>query len=81
MVEKTLAEEIITIIESHANDNPAPTLGTITKIYDDNNHVDIETENGTLTYIPTISHQLKVGNPGVIIYLDGNFEKQIIITK
>ena len=81
MPEPTLAEEIITIVQSVANNNPAPTIGTITKIYDDNNHVDIETENGTLTYIPTISHQLQIGNPGVIIYLDGNLEKQIIITK
>ena len=57
MTEKTLTEEIITIVNSVANNNPAPTQGKITKIYSDNNHVDIETQNGTLTYIPTISHR------------------------
>lgn len=81
MSEKTLTEEIITIIQSEANNNPAPTLCTITKIYNDQNHVDIETETGTLTYIPTISNNLQVGNTGVLIYLDGELENNIIITK
>lgn len=81
MQEPTLAEEIITIVQSVANNNPAPTLCVITKIYSDQNHVDIETKDGTLTYIPTISNNLQVGNPGVLIYLDGNYENQIIITK
>ena len=81
MSEKTLTEEIITIIQSVSNNNPAPTLCTITKIYNDQNHVDIETENGSLTYIPTISNNLQVGNTGVLIYLDGELENNIIITK
>ena len=81
MTEKTLTEEIITIVNSVANNNPAPTQCTITRIYEDQNHVDIETTDGTLTYIPTISNNLAVGNIGVLIYLDGDYENQIIITK
>lgn len=79
MANRTLADEIITIINSEANNNPAPTRCTITKVYTDNKHTDIETDNGNLTYIETIGNNLTVNNIGVLFVLeDGNF---IVITK
>ena len=81
MADRTLTDEIITIIESTSNNNPAPTKCTIKKIYTDNKHVDADTNIGTLTYIETISNNLTVGNTGIVIYLDGDLNQPIIITK
>lgn len=81
MAEKTLAEEIAVIVNSEANNNPAPVRCKITKIYDDNKHVDAETTNGTLTYAETISNNLAVGNVGIVAFLNGDINDYIIITK
>lgn len=81
MPEPTLAEEIITIVQSVANNNPAPTKCTIKKVYSDNNHVDAETDIGTLTHVETISSNLQVGNIGIVVYCDGDYDNPIIITK
>ena len=78
---KTLADEIITIINNTANNNPAPTRCTITKVYTDNKHTDAETSIGTLTYTETIGNNLTTGNTGIVFYLDGDTNKPIIITK
>lgn len=81
MTEKTLADEIITIIQSEANNNPAPTRCTIKKVYSDNKHTDVKTNIGTLEYIETIGNNITVGNIGIIIYCDGDTNNPIIITK
>ena len=77
MAEKTLAEEIITIIQSEANNNPAPQKCTIKKIYDDKNHADVTTENGEYTY----AECLTIGNTGILIFLNGDLNEYIVITK
>ena len=79
MANRTLADEIITIVKDQANDNPAPTRCTITKVYTDNKHTDIETDNDRLTYVETIGNNLAVNNIGVLFVLeDENF---IVITR
>ena len=78
---KTLADEIITLINSEANNNPAPIRCTIKKIYNDNQHVDAETQIGLLEYVETIGNNLSTGNLGVIIFCDGDYNNPIIITK
>ncbi len=78
---RTLADEIITLINNEANNNPAPTKCTIKKVYSDNNHVDAETDIGTLTHVETISSNLQVGNIGIVVYCDGDYDNPIIITK
>ena len=79
MAQKTLAEEIITIIKAHSNDNPAPTTGTITRTYEEENYADVETEDGTHRYIPVIGENT-VDTIGVIVYLDGDLNTPVLIT-
>ena len=79
MAQKTLAEEIITIIKAHSNDNPAPTTGTITRTYEESNYADVETEDGVHRYIPVIGENT-VDTIGVIVYLDGDLNTPLMIT-
>lgn len=81
MVERTLSDEIISIVESVANNNPAPVKCKIIKKYNDNVHADIETKLGTIEYVETISNNLKIGNTGILVYLDGGLDEYVVITK
>ena len=76
---KTLAEEIITIIKAHSNDNPAPTQATIIRTYTDGNYADVETEDGTYRYVPVIGSNT-MDTDGVIVYLDGDLNTPLLIT-
>ena len=78
---KSLLGEIDTSILYHISQIPSPTLCTISKIYEDQNHVDITTSQGELEYVPTIANNLAVGNIGVLIFLNGNSDEYIVITK
>ena len=77
MAEPTLTDELITLINSVANNNPAPTKCKITKIYD-NGYVDAETNIGTLNYVECIGTPT-VNKTGIIVYLDGDLNTPIII--
>ena len=79
MVERTLADEIISIVHSEANNNPLPLKCTIHETYS-NGLIDVLLENGTiLTYLPVIGSP-RVGDTGVLLYLDDEKNNQIIIT-
>ena len=79
MVERTLADEIISIVHSEANNNPLPVKCTIHETYS-NGLIDVLLENGTiLTYLPVIGSP-RVGDTGVLVYLDDETNNQIIIT-
>ena len=79
MVERTLADEIISIVHSEANNNPLPVKCTIHETYS-NGLIDVLLENGTiLTYLPVIGSP-RVGDTGVLVYLDDEKNNQIIIT-
>ena len=79
MVERTLADEIISIVHSEANNNPLPVKCTIHETYS-NGLIDVLLENGTiLTYLPVIGSP-RVGDTGVLLYLDDETNNQIIIT-
>ena len=77
----TLSDELITLIQSEANNNPAPMKCEIVKVYADQVHADVNTINGVLTYVETISNNLKVGNLGLVIFVNGDLEEYIVITK
>ena len=80
-----MADELITqlqtLINAEANNNPAPIRCKITKVYTGNTHVDASTDIGTLTYVEAIGNNLAVGHTGIVVFLNGNLEEQIIITK
>ena len=79
MVERTLSDEIISIVHSEANNNPLPVKCTIHETYP-NGLIDVLLENGTiLTYLPVIGSP-RVGDTGVLLYLDDETNNQIIIT-
>ena len=79
MVERTLVDEIISIIHSEANNNPLPVKCTIHETYS-NGLVDVLLENGNiLTYLPVIGSP-RVGDTAVLVYLDDEKTNQIIIT-
>lgn len=79
MVERTLADEIISIIHSEANNNPLPVKCTIHETYQ-NGLIDVLLENGDIvTYLPVIGSP-RVGDTGVLLYLDDETNNQIIIT-
>lgn len=79
MVERTLADEIISIVHSEANNNPLPVKCTIHETYP-NGLIDVLLENGNIvTYLPVIGSP-RVGDTGVLLYLDDEKNNQIIIT-
>ena len=79
MVERTLADEIISIVHSEANNNPLPLKCTIHETYS-NELIDVLLENGDIvTYLPVIGSP-RVGDTGVLLYLDDETNNQIIIT-
>lgn len=79
MVERTLVDEIISIIHSEANNNPLPVKCTIHETHS-NGLVDVLLENGNIvTYLPVIGSP-RVGDTGVLLYLDDEKNNQIIIT-
>lgn len=79
MVERTLVDEIISIVHSEANNNPLPVKCTIHETYS-NGLIDVLLENGNiLNYLPVIGSP-RVGDTGVLLYLDDEKNNQIIIT-
>lgn len=75
----TLADEIITIIQTEANNNPAPVKCKILKIYNDN-HVDVETDLGLLNHVEVIGTNYSIGDTGIVIFVDGDLNNNLVIT-
>lgn len=75
----TLADEIIAIVKSEANNIPPPQRCTISKIYEDRTHCDIMTSMGKLKYIDVIGSDIKEGNNAIILFLDENYGDYVVI--
>ena len=75
-----LDAQIEPIVNQIINQKPAPLRCTITKVYDDNFHVDATTNQGIIKYAETIGNPV-VGNIGIIIFLEQDFNDYLIITK
>ena len=76
--QKSLADEIITIVKSVANNNPAPEKCRIVKVYDDKVHADVQTSLGILKYVEVIGSNPTRGD-AVMLYLDEDLSEYIII--
>ena len=81
MATPQLDEQIAIIVKDEINQLPTPMRCTILKIYDDNFHVDVETENGVLRYVETIGSNLMVGDLGLVLFLENSFNDYVILTK
>ena len=80
MAGRTLVDEIITLIQSEANNNPAPKVCKIISNYGAKPYSDVEVEDlGKLTYIRTIG-STKVGLEGLICFLNGDLNQGVVIT-
>jgi len=75
-----LDEQIEPIVNQIIKQKPAPLRCTITKVYEDNIHVDANTNQGIIKYAETIGNPV-VGNIGIIIFLEQDFNDYLIITK
>ena len=78
---ETLSGQIGVLVDDRVQQIPHPIRCTIKKIYNDNSHVDIITDQGVLNYVETISNNLAVGNTGVLIFLDNDPKDYIVLTK
>ena len=77
MANKTLADEIITIIKSEANNNPPPLLAEIIKVYT-SDYVDVIV-NGVLFKSVRCFGPKSVGVQGVLVFIDGDVNNQCFI--
>lgn len=77
MTQKTLTEQIETIITNKLNQTLTPVKATITHTYHDTKHVDINTtEYGVLKHVQTITTH-ETGDETILIFLN-NQEKMVI---
>lgn len=74
-----LSQEIAKIAREEAiNNNPPPTVATITKIYDEN-YVDVLFENGeSLKFIPC-NIKGEVNDTGIVVFLNGDVNSPFVI--
>ena len=79
MAEKTFVEELETMIQDMANNNPAPEKCTITKNYSDSNFVDIKTETGDEMKTVPVMGANTVGKTAIVIFLEGKMNKPFVI--
>ena len=76
----SLVDEIITIIKSEANNNPAPERCEIVKVYPDKVHADVQTNNGLLKYVDCIGSHPLLGDNALIIYLSEDYSDYVVIS-
>lgn len=77
---RELVDEIITLIQSNANNNPPPKSCKIIGNYDDEPYSDVIVEDlGKLLYRKTIG-STKIGLEGIICFLNGDLNQGIVIT-
>lgn len=79
MTEKTLAQTITDIANHTVNQLPVIEQCTVIKNYpNDPYHIDIQTENGILTYVPCLNDNT-IGHTGILLYLNNNLNQPIAI--
>ena len=81
MTERTLADEIITIVKSESNDNPAPEKAHVVGNYDGiNDRVDIDVDNlGIMKYVPCFG-DTDIGVEGVVCFVGGDLNSPVFLT-
>ena len=67
-----ISDEIETIVKHNLNRLPFPLKGTVSKVYTDNNHIDIKTDMGLLSYVETVGNSPVKGKTVVLLFLNGN---------
>ena len=79
MSERTLVDEIITLIHSESNNNPPPRYCKIVKNYGEEPYSDVEVDDlGTLVHKRTFGNT-NIGSEGIICFLNGELTQGIVI--
>ena len=79
MPEKTLGETIDDRTQYLINQLPVIETCKVIKNYPNNPyHIDIQTENGILTYVPCLLDNT-IGHQGIVLYLNNNLNQPIAI--
>lgn len=81
MAYETLGDTVENQILNAITQIPFPTRCTITKVYDDQKHVDIKTDFGDLAYVEVIANNPTVDNIGILVFLNGSNQDYIVITR
>lgn len=76
-----LEKQLKILIGGYANNNPAPKRVKIKKIYDGRKFVDIETENGVLSYVEIIGNNFSINDVGVLLFFDDSYTDYIVIAR
>jgi hypothetical protein len=75
--ENQLMESLLGVIHNESNNNPAPKKCTITKVYDDNAHIDVDLfDDNKLTYIKSIGRP-SGEEDAILVFLENN--EQVVI--
>ena len=77
MGEQSLADTVLTMIRSEANNNPAPVACTIKQSY--KNHVDIALSDGTVIRSVRCLGDAVKGSDAVLVFLDGTYSNMLVV--
>lgn len=81
MASRTLVDEIITLIQSQANNNPAPQLCEIVNNYEDKSYCDVKIDNlGKFNHVKTIG-SVDIGLKGVLVFINGDLNNKVVISE
>ena len=76
---KELDSQLKTMISSVANNNPAPEMGIICNISEDENFVDVRMNGGVLKGLQRWGGEPKLNDPCILIFLSGNYDNIIAL--
>ena len=81
MTNRELIDEILTLIRSESNNNPAPLKCKIIRNYRDNpNLVDVKLEEGEIIQFVSVVGSNRIGNKAVLIFIDGSSDNMLVIS-
>jgi len=79
MVERTLADEIVVIVDDRISRLPVNLECTISKVYKDG-FVDVIVNNEVLSYIKCVGSP-KTDSKGVVVFINNDFNNPVVICK
>jgi hypothetical protein len=79
MAKDEFVDAIVQTIHSESNNNPPPTMCTVSKVYTDGEHIDVKLWNGDkLEYVKCIGTPV-VDKDAVVLFCDGRLDTPIVI--
>ena len=76
---KEFDNQMKTLIQTYANNNPAPLFGIISDISSDGKYVDVKISNGTLKAVERFGSKPKLNTKCIIVFMGGSYEEPVAI--